>query len=158
MQATETLCHLSVTDIKKRFYNISFFCKNEACVNCGKETATTLTWLLALSPQFIWDSKNKNKNPSLSLRAQSRQTTCKQTQILGCPFDLDMKTDKKLGSQTKLTKFCPFLTTYPPALTFSIVWMLTKIGHFWTTYLPRLVNVVCEQPLTLLGKNCVKAF
>ena len=22
------------------------FCKNEACVNCGKENATTLTWLL----------------------------------------------------------------------------------------------------------------
>ena len=45
MQATETLCHLSVTDIKKRFCNIWFFCKKEACVNCGKEIATTLTWL-----------------------------------------------------------------------------------------------------------------
>ena len=22
-----------------------FFCINEACVNCGKENATTLTWL-----------------------------------------------------------------------------------------------------------------
>ena len=46
MQATETLCHLSITDIKKRFCNIWFFCKNKACVNCGKENATTLTWLL----------------------------------------------------------------------------------------------------------------
>ena len=46
MQATETLCHLSVTDIKKIFCNAWFFCKNEACVNCGKENATTLTWLL----------------------------------------------------------------------------------------------------------------
>ena len=46
LQATETLCHLSFTDIKKRFCNIWFFCKNEACVNCGKESATTLTWLL----------------------------------------------------------------------------------------------------------------
>ena len=46
MQATETLCHLSVTDIKKRFCNVWFFCKNKACVNCGKESATTLTWLL----------------------------------------------------------------------------------------------------------------
>jgi hypothetical protein len=45
LQATETLCHLSVTDIKKRFCNIWFFCINEACVNCGKENATTLTWL-----------------------------------------------------------------------------------------------------------------
>ena len=43
-------CLLSVTDIKKRF-----FCKNEACVNCGKETARTLTWLLTVqrSVSFI---------------------------------------------------------------------------------------------------------
>ena len=27
--------------------------------------------------------------------------------------------------------------------------MLTKSGHFWTTYLPCLVNVVCERPLML---------
>ena len=26
--------------------------------------------------------------------------------------------------------------------------MLTKSGHFKTTYLPCLVNVVCERPLT----------
>ena len=26
------------------------------------------------------------------------------------------------------------------------LWTLTKSGQFWTTYLPRLVNVVCEQP------------
>ena len=41
--------------------------------------------------------------------------------------------------------FC--LTTYPPALTFSMVWTLTKSGHFWTTYPPPLVNVVFERPL-----------
>ena len=31
------LCHLSVTDIKKKkkFATIDFFCKNKACVNCG---------------------------------------------------------------------------------------------------------------------------
>ena len=40
-----------------------------------------------------------------------------------------------------------FLTTYPPPLTFSMVWTLTKSGRFWTTYLPRLVNVICEQTL-----------
>ena len=34
-----------------------------------------------------------------------------------------------------------FLTTYPPALTFSTV---------WSTYLPLLVNVICERPLILL--------
>ena len=49
-------------------------------------------------------------------------------------------------SQTTLTRFWIFLTTYPPALTFSMVWTLTKSGHFSTTYLPRLVNVVCERP------------
>ena len=62
LQATETLCHLSVTDIKKRFCNVWFFCINEACVNCGKENATTLTWLLlggkpinhrGLPPRFL---------------------------------------------------------------------------------------------------------
>ena len=50
-------------------------------------------------------------------------------------------------SQTTLTRFWLFLTTYPPALTFSMVYTLTKTGHFWNTYLPRLVNVVCERPL-----------
>ena len=50
-------------------------------------------------------------------------------------------------SQTTLTRFWLFLTTYPPPLTFSMVWTLTWSGHFWTTYLPRLVNVVCERPL-----------
>ena len=52
-------------------------------------------------------------------------------------------------SQTTLTRFWLFLTTYPPMLTFSMVWTLTKSGHFWTTYLPRLVNVVCERSLTV---------
>ena len=28
------LCHLSVTDIKKTFFNIWFLCKSEACVKC----------------------------------------------------------------------------------------------------------------------------
>ena len=52
-------------------------------------------------------------------------------------------------SQITLTRFWVFLNTYPPALTFSMVWMLTKSGHFWTTYLPCLVNEVCERPLIL---------
>ena len=52
-------------------------------------------------------------------------------------------------SQTTLTRFWLFLATYPPALTLSMVWMLTKSEHFWTTYLPCLVNVVCERPLTV---------
>ena len=41
-----------------------------------------------------------------------------------------------------------FLTTYPLGFTLSMVWMLTKSGQFSTTYLPRLVNVVCECPKT----------
>ena len=41
------VCHLSVTDIKKTFCNGLFFCKNEACVNCGTSSATTLIWLLS---------------------------------------------------------------------------------------------------------------
>ena len=52
-------------------------------------------------------------------------------------------------SKTTLARFWLFLTTYPPVLTFSMVWTLTNSGHFWTTYLPRLVNVVCEQPCAL---------
>ena len=36
------------------------------------------------------------------------------------------------------------MTTNSPALTFSMELTLTKSGHFWTTYLPCLVNVVCE--------------
>ena len=31
--------------------------------------------------------------------------------------------------------------------------MLTKSGHFWTTYLPRPVNVSCERPLT---RECIR--
>ena len=46
MQTTEALCHLSVTDIKKTFCNIWFFCKNEACANCTDWKATTVIWLL----------------------------------------------------------------------------------------------------------------
>ena len=40
------LCAISALQISKNdFATFDFFCKNEACVNCGKETATTLTWL-----------------------------------------------------------------------------------------------------------------
>ena len=38
-------------------------------------------------------------------------------------------------SQTMLTNFPPYET-------------LTKSGHFWTTYLPCLLKVVCDQPLS----------
>ena len=33
--------------------------------------------------------------------------------------------------------------------------MLTKSEHFWTTYLPCLVNVVCEQPPRPLNMICL---
>ena len=35
----------------------------------------------------------------------------------------------------------------PTPLTFSTLKMLTKSQHFWTTYPPPLVNIVCERPL-----------
>ena len=56
MQATEALCHLSVTDIKKTFCNIWFFCKNEACANCTGWNATTVIWLLLVkhSLDFVY--------------------------------------------------------------------------------------------------------
>ena len=50
-------------------------------------------------------------------------------------------------SQTMLTQFWLFLTTCPPLLTFSMLWTLTKSGHFWTTYPPPLANIVFERPL-----------
>ena len=50
-------------------------------------------------------------------------------------------------SQTTFTRLLLFLTTYPTALTFFMVWKFTKSGHSWTTYLPRLVSVVYERPL-----------
>ena len=37
-------------------------------------------------------------------------------------------------SQTTLTRLCLFLTTYPPPLTFSTLWTLTKSQHILTTY------------------------
>ena len=40
------LCAISALQIsKKHFATFDFFCINKACVNCGKENATTLTWL-----------------------------------------------------------------------------------------------------------------
>ena len=46
MQTTEALCHLSVTDIKKPFWNVWFFCKNKACANCTDWKATAVIWLV----------------------------------------------------------------------------------------------------------------
>ena len=47
------------------------------------------------------------------------------------------------GSFTNyVDKILVFFDHLPPALAF-----LTKSGNFWTNYLPRLVNVVCERPL-----------
>ena len=62
MQATEALCHLSVTDIKKTFCSVWFFCKNEACVNCGTLNATTLIWLRGKHQVAFGESKRKDVN------------------------------------------------------------------------------------------------
>ena len=73
---------------------------------------------------------------------------CRRHLFLNFVAEKISKTDILRGrSQTTLTWFWLLLTTYPPALTFFMVWTLTKSGHFCTTYLPCLVNVVCEQPL-----------
>ena len=45
----------------------------------------------------------------------------------------------------------------PPPLTFSTLWKLTKSQHFWTTYPPPLVNVVCERPLSRAGTLIVRS-
>ena len=51
-------------------------------------------------------------------------------------------------SQTKLTVFFVFLVTpYSPSVDIFYLMNAEKSGHFWTTYPPLLVNVVCEQPL-----------
>ena len=58
----------------------------------------------------------------------------------------------RVCSKTTLTRFCPFLTTYLLVSTFSMPDISKRRqnvdnGHILTTYLPRLVNVVCERPL-----------
>ena len=50
-------------------------------------------------------------------------------------------------------KICLFLTIYPPPLTFSTLSTLKKCQHFWTTYPPLLVNVVCEWPLSCAASS-----
>ena len=51
-------------------------------------------------------------------------------------------------------KILAFFNTYPlDPLTFSSLSELTKSQHFWTTYPPLLVNVVCERPKTLESRE-----
>ena len=45
-------------------------------------------------------------------------------------------------------KFLSFFYHLPPTLTFS-TFIMTKSQHFWATYPPLLVNVVCERHLIL---------
>ena len=46
-------------------------------------------------------------------------------------------------------KILAFFDHLPPCVDiFYGINVVKKSGHFWTTYLPRLVNVVCECPLT----------
>ena len=62
-------------------------------------------------------------------------------------FSIKGMYDNKRGrSQTMLKRFWLFLTTYPPSLTFSTLWTLTKIQQF------------CERPQILfkfLFKSCI---
>ena len=61
--------------------------------------------------------------------------------------DLSQKKIGQIGVIHKLrSQDFGFLTTYPPAFTFLWYERWQKNGHFKTTYLPCLVNVVCEWP------------
>ena len=55
--------------------------------------------------------------------------------------------DLKGHSQTTLTRFWLFLTNYPHCVDIFYGMNVDKKWTFWITYLPRLVNVVCERPL-----------
>ena len=71
----QRFCAISLLQIsKKHFETFDFFCKNEACVNCGISKAITLIWLL-------WTMQQKN---SLSFY-QIIFTGHKATRILGWP-------------------------------------------------------------------------
>ena len=99
------------------------------------------SWIQLLYRRILkefWPEKLKKENFIIiylvffNFTGQNFQQKTNWIQLRGC-------------SQTTLTRFWLFLTTYPPLLTFSTL-TLTKSGHFWTIYLPCLVNVVCEQP------------
>ena len=81
----------------------------------------------------------------------SNSRTKKDIIIFGHNFVIPAIVEEKssMGSFTNYVDniLAFFLTTYPPALTFSMVWKLTKSFLRPPTYLPRLVNVVCERPL-----------
>ena len=56
----------------------------------------------------------------------------------------------QLGVVQKLhgNKILAFFDNQPPCVDIFYGMNVDKCGHFWTTYLPRHVNVVCERPLT----------
>ena len=93
LQATEALCHLSVTYIKKPFCNVWFFCKNEACVNCGTLNATTLIWLL-LSPPLSCTGDNNSKRPKARLHV-FQNTFGKKNYKYDFMIETDKETTKK---------------------------------------------------------------
>ena len=49
--------------------------------------------------------------------------------------------NSKIGNSNYVEKIVDFLTTCV-----DIFFGMYKHRHFWTTYLPRLANVVCERP------------
>ena len=49
------------------------------------------------------------------------------------------------ASTNYVYKFLAFIDHLPPSLTLSTLQMLTRRSqHFWTTYPPLVLNVVCE--------------
>ena len=69
------------------------------------------------------------------------------------------RTEVRGRSQTTFKRFWLFLTTYPLVFTLSM-FLVYKKWTFWTTYLPSLVNIVCERPLTfsLISVSSVMEF
>ena len=95
-----------------------------------------------LAPVYFLSCFKKFLGLDLYLQINQSQNWVREDKLVGYPNE-NPCIPPWGRSQTTLTRFCLFLTTYPPALTFCMVWTLTRSGHFKTT--SYLVNVVCKQ-------------
>ena len=68
-----------------------------------------------------------------------------------------MKHPGKESALGAVHKLCwqDFSFSWPPTPLRWHFHALTKSGHFWTTYLPCLVSVVCERPLMKPNSSCL---
>ena len=64
-------------------------------------------------------------------------------------MEVPIETSMDKGAFTNyVDKFLAFFDHLPPCVDIFYLINVDKIRHFWTTYPPSLVNVVCERPLT----------